>query len=155
MRLEASVTVRRSPAQVWAYLGDMYNVPAWDRGVAAIQAKNDLAQGVGFEFETLARSRRTLSDPDWGKMAYRIVESDPERGCAVQLTSTTGNARYFKTALWRFWVKPDRCGATAFCTAEFTLRRRYFFLAPVLLLMKSAIGKDLEALRREVEKGTS
>lgn len=84
-------------------------------------------------------------------MSYRITEIDPVNGCTVQLTSKSGNARYFKSAAWRFRVEAESGGSRVFCTAEFTMRWQYALLAPVLYGMKNAIRTDLEQLKRVLE----
>jgi len=136
---------------VWAYLGDVSNVAQWDRGVAATEATSPAAPGVGFEFDTLALRNGKPAENGWGKMSYRITQIDPVNGCTVQLTSNTGNARYFKSAAWRFRVEAESGGSRVFCTAEFTLRWQYVLLAPVLYGMKNAIRTDLEQLKRVLE----
>lgn len=153
MRLEASVHIRRSPEEVWPYLGDISNVPAWDRGVSRTEPSSTAPPGVGFEFDTFAHPRGNSHDGEWGKMSYRITEIDSLRGCAVRLTSSTGNARYFKSAEWRFRVEPEHDGSRVFCAARFNLRWQYLLLAPILLTMKSAIHRDLEQLRIKLEDG--
>jgi hypothetical protein len=52
MRLQAEIIVRRAPDDVAAFLGDVRNIPSWDRGVAAIRTAPDAKPGVGFAFET-------------------------------------------------------------------------------------------------------
>jgi hypothetical protein len=151
MLLETNVVIRRSPEEVWAYLGDVDNVAQWDRGVAGVEVTSPNAPGIGFEFATLARSSRTAVDKDWGRMSYRITDTDPARGCTVQLTSTSGNARFFKNAEWRFRVVSDPAGSKAFCAAYFKLRFPWQILAPMFLSMKRAIHADLESLRRRIE----
>lgn len=151
MILESSVVIRRSPEEVGAYLSDVKNVAQWDRGVASTQVTAGAQPGVGFEFDTLARSPRTEKQKEWGKMSYRITEADPVRGCTVQLTSNTGNARFFRTAEWRFRVEPDEAGSRVICAAAFQLRFPYQVLAPVFFFMKRAIRRDLEALRERLE----
>jgi hypothetical protein len=69
----------------------------------------------------------------------------------VKEIGTTGNARYFKDAAWHFRLDPVPEGTRIICAAEFTLRLRYLFLAPVLSLMRRAISDDLERLRRTLE----
>lgn len=151
MILEASVVIRRSPEDVWAYLGNPANVSAWDRGVAGVETAAGAPPGVGFTFDTLARAPRAAKDQDWGRMSYRIAEVDEQRGCTVQLTSQSGNARFFKTAAWRFRVVPEAGGSRVFCAADFRLRWQYWVLAPVFWSMKRAIRADLESLRRVLE----
>lgn len=151
MRLKTQVLIRRSPDEVWAWLGDVSNVPHWDRGVAEVQANTKSKPGIGFEFDTLARSARTTRDRNWGKMSYRITETDPVRGCTVQLTSNSGNARFFRSAEWRFRVEPDPQGSVVICAAHFQLRLRYLLLAPLFYSMTSAIRRDLESLKSDIE----
>lgn len=152
MRLESSVFVRRAPDEVWVYLGDVSNVPAWDRGVSSIKAVSGMPSGVGFEFDTIAHPRGDSGDGSWGKMSYRVTATDPARGCTVQLTSSSGNARYFKSAEWRFRVEAEPGGSRVFCSAVFSLRWRYLILAPVFLAMQSAIRRDLDQLKKAIEK---
>jgi uncharacterized protein YndB with AHSA1/START domain len=151
MQLESSVHIRRSPEHVWAYLGDVSNVAAWDRGVARSEATSSTPPGVGFEFDTFAHPRGKSADGSWGKMSYRITDIDPVRGCTIQLTSSAGNARYFKSAQWRFRVESELGGCRVHCVAVFMLRWRYLVLAPVFLAMKQAIRTDLEQLKAKLE----
>ncbi len=150
MQLAANILIERSPEQVWANLGDPANVAKWDRGVAKVEETSTAPRGVGFEFDTIAHDRLHL--PDQGRMSYRISEVNPEAGrCVVELTSRTGNAQFFKTAAWRFEVQPAGQGTLLTCTAEFALRLRYLFLAPLLYLKKDAILMDLTLLKSAIE----
>jgi Polyketide cyclase / dehydrase and lipid transport len=149
MRLQAEVIVRRAPDDVAAFLGDVRNIPLWDRGVAGVRAPSDAIPGVGFAFETLGHQGSAAGAED-GRMAYQVSAVGPE-GSTVRLTSTTGNARYFKDAWWHFRLDPVREGTRITCAAEFTLRLRYLFLVPVLYLMRRAISDDLERVRRALE----
>ena len=148
MRLQAAVTVRRPHDDVAAFLGDVRNIPLWDRGVATVRASSDAARDVGFAFETLGHRGSTLGGD--GRMAYEVSAVGPE-GSTVRLTSTTGNARYFKDAAWHFRLDPVPEGTRVSCAVEFTLRRRYLFLAPIFYLLRRAISDDLERLRRVLE----
>lgn len=151
MQLQSSVIVRRPVAEVWAYLGDFSKISEWDRGVASTEAKSDAATGAGFTFDTLAHPQGKQGSGEWGRMSYRIAEVDPERGCTVQLTNKDGNARYFRSAEWRFRVDPVPEGSRVTCIAKFQLRLRYLFLGPVLFSMKKAIHRDLESLKSRLE----
>ena len=147
MQLAANIAIERSPERVWAYLGDPANVPKWDRGVASVETP---PYGAGLEFDTIAHDRLQL--PDRGRMSYRISEVNAEAGrCVVELTSRTGNARFFKTAEWRFEVQPKGNGALLTCTAVFALRLPYIFLAPLLYLKRDAIMIDLTLLKSAIE----
>ena len=149
MRLQADVIVRRAPDDVAGFLGDVRNIPLWDRGVAGVRAPSDATPGVGYAFETLGHQGSAAGSEN-GRMAYEVSAVGPE-GSTVRLTSTTGNARYFKDAVWHFRLDPVPEGTRITCAAEFALRLRYLFLAPVLYLMRRAISDDLERLRRALE----
>lgn len=153
MRLHSTIAVSRPPEEVWAYLGNHTNVPAWDRGVASTRANPNTPPGVGFEFDTFRDSTGSGSEAARGRMSYRVTETDPLNGCVIQLISSDGNARYFKQAEWRFNVSPAPEGASIACAAVFKLRFRYIFLAPVLFLMRNAIHRDLVSLKQALEHG--
>jgi hypothetical protein len=153
MHLKSKIVVHRSPEQVWAYLCDHANVPNWDRGVASTRPNPDTAPGVGFEFDTFRDAAASGSEADRGRMSYRVTRTDPVEGCVVQLTSSDGNARYFRKAEWRFRVDPVPEGALVTCGAHFRLRFRYLLLAPVLFVMRHAIHRDLVSLKRVLENG--
>lgn len=105
MQLASSILIDRPPVQVWAFLGNPVNVAKWDRGVAGVEEDSLAPRGVGFEFHTIAHDRLHL--PDKGRMSYRISEVSADAGrCVVELTSRTGNARFFKSAAWQFDAKP-------------------------------------------------
>lgn len=148
MHLEQSIVIRRNPNEVWRFLGSVPNVALWDRGVARTQTTKDSSQwAVGLEFDNFA-SQST----DRGKMSYRIVESGPDH-CAIQLISSTGNARFFRSALWAFRTQPHPEGTLLICAVDFETRLRYRILAPLLYIKRSAILIDLECLKHAIEDG--
>lgn len=150
MHLETRILVSRTPEEVWSYLSDYSNVPQWDRGVGSVSHNPETAPGIGFEFSTFGVDKQG-TDTKRGKMSYRVNNADPVEGATVQLTSSDGNARYFKQAEWRFKVDPAAEGAWITCAVHFTLRFRYIFLAPVFSMMRGAIHRDMESLKRVLE----
>jgi len=150
MRLESSVVIRRTPQDVWTFLGSLENVPKWDRGVAGVRQTSQGNQGVGMEFQTLGYGK-SADEVKAGRMSYRIAKADPIEGCTVELTNADGNARFFRTASWNFRVDPVPEGSRVTCVAEFTLRLAYLFLGPVLYVKRNAIQFDLEGLKRVLE----
>jgi carbon monoxide dehydrogenase subunit G len=154
LQLASNVVIERPPEVVWAFLGDPANVAKWDRGVASVVEKDSVPRGVGFEFDTIATDDLNL--PDKGRMSYRISEVNPHAGrCVVQLTSRTGNARFFENAEWKFDSQPEGNGTKLTCTATFTLRPQYLFLAPLLYLKRNAILFDLSLLKSAIEEKAS
>lgn len=151
LHLEESIIIRRPPARIWSFLGDVGNIPRWDRGVTAVVHAPSGVTGVGSEFETVACSSRPAPGSR-GRMAYRIIEADPVRQCCtVALTNRDGNARFFRTAAWTFRTQSAPEGTLLTCSADFVLRRRWCFLAPIFLLMRGAITRDLRQLRDVIE----
>jgi len=152
MRLESKIIIHRAPEDVGRFLSDIANVEKWDRGVGSSRAISG-SPGIGFEFETLGRSDSAFASPEKARMGYRIVQTEPDR-CTVALTSSSGNARFFKTAQWQFRLAPAPEGSLLTCCADFTLRLRYIFLAPIFYLKRSAIQMDLKALKQTLEQST-
>jgi carbon monoxide dehydrogenase subunit G len=147
MYLEQSIVIRRKPEVVWEFLGSVENVARWDRGVGRTETTHKPKdRSVGLEFDTFINE----SGSDHGKMSYRITDVGPA-SCTVELTSTTGNARFFKRASWTFKTKPDADGTLLVCGADFAVRLPFFFLAPLLYLKRSAISIDLNCLKQAIE----
>jgi len=151
MRLESSIVIGKAPEEVWALLGPVENIAKWDRGVARTVAKTERADGpIGMEFSTFADGPRS----NHGRMDYKIVEARADC-CKIQLTNGDGNARFFRTAYWMFRTEPDQKGTLLHCLAEFELRFRYLFLAPILYWKRSALDVDLGYLKRFIEDGAT
>ncbi len=147
MHLETSIQIGRKPEDVWRFLGSVTNIAAWDRGVERTRADHSANEfEVGLEFDTFAKGEES----DWGKMSYKIAEIGSDY-CRVQLTSSTGNARYFKQASWTFRSTPHPDGTTLLCSVDFITRLRYFFVGPLLYLKRSALAIDLESLKWAIE----
>lgn len=157
MYFEGSITISRPCQEVWDFLGDISNISKWDRGVSRAEPIGESVPGVGFEFETFAHPRAASPTGEWGKMAYRITEIDPERrSTAIELTSRTGNARYVQSAVWYFRSEEVPEGSCVFSAVDFKLHLRHMYLAPLLMLFwRRAMRKDLESLKRVLENGTN
>ena len=153
MRLESTIIIHRTPEEVGLFLSDIANVTKWDRGVGSSRRIAG-SPGVGFEFETLGHSDSPRTNPEAARMAYRIIQAEPGR-CTVALTSCDGNARFFKTAEWHFGLSPAPEGTLLTCCADFTLRLRYIFLAPIFYLSRRAVQMDLKALKQTLEERTA
>jgi Polyketide cyclase / dehydrase and lipid transport len=151
--LESQIFVAREPEVVGRYLGDVSNVAKWDRGVGEARVTSDGAMRVGAEFETVGLAGARDGAGLKGRMGYRVAEAEGNRS-VVELTSREGNARFFRRATWEFRIEKAEGGSTVICVADFEVRWRYWFMAPVLFFMKGAIHRDLEGLKRAVEAGT-
>lgn len=150
MRLQSRVVIHRTPAEVGRFLGDISNISKWDRGVSQATSASATAMAVGAEFMTVGHAGTKDGAGSQGKMTYRVAEVGHNYS-VVELTSATGNARFFNRASWRFDLDEAPEGTLVTCTADFALRFRYFLLAPILFLMRRAIAGDLKQLKRALE----
>jgi hypothetical protein len=152
MRLQSHILIRRKAEEVWTFLTEPLNLSKWDRGVAAVEVPDTtVPAGIGFEFTTVGHAG---TGRDRGRMTYRLTEADPvERRYRVELTSRTGNARFFTAAHWNVRVEDAPEGSMVMCSTEFQLRLRYLLLAPVLYFLKSAMHRDLVNLKSVLENG--
>jgi hypothetical protein len=147
MYLEQFIVIKRKPEVAWKFLGSVENVARWDRGVGRTQTTHKANErSVGLEFDTFVNE----GGSDKGKMSYRITDVGTS-SCTVQLTSKTGNARFFKRASWTFKTEPDLDGTLLVCGVDFALRLPFFFIAPLLYLKRSAISIDLNCLKQAIE----
>jgi hypothetical protein len=145
MRLGSSIVIHRPLEAVWAYMGDVSNIPKWDRGVADVAYEPTGMTGVGSEFETVADVNAPGDVSRNGRMSYRIEAIASERNeCTVELTSRDGNARFFKRASWTFRAVGTPSGTLLTCSVHFVLRVQWLVLAPILYLLRGAITRDLE-----------
>jgi polyketide cyclase/dehydrase/lipid transport protein len=136
---------------VGRWLGDVSNVAKWDRGVGDARVTSDGPMAVGAEFETVGLAGARDGAGTQGRMAYRVAEVEGNRS-VVELTSRDGNARFFRRASWEFRIEPAEGGSKVVCVADFEVRKRYWFMAPVLFFMKGAIDRDLRQLKEAVER---
>lgn len=150
MHLESSILIERPPEDVGRFLSEVSNIPAWDRGVADVRRRSEAPMGAGAEFDTIAHDGPKDAEGSRGRMSYRIAETG-ENYCKVQLTSSDGNARFFKDASWTFRLRPAEQGTLLECSVDFVLRLRYIVLAPMFLAMRVAITKDLRRLKAVLE----
>jgi Polyketide cyclase / dehydrase and lipid transport len=152
MYFQSKIVIRRSPKEVWKFLADPSNITKWDRGVVEVKQLGHEA-AVGMEFETYSQADGLVGTHDRGRMCYRVAEIR-DNLCRVKLTSSTGNARFFKDAEWTFRVDAAPEGSQVTCSADFSFRFPYQVLAPLLYVKRDAILTDLHYLRQALEQGT-
>jgi hypothetical protein len=109
---------------------------------------------IGTEFETVGLQGARDGAGTQGRMGYRVTEAEGNRS-VVELTSKDGNARFFRRATWEFRIEKAEGGSNVICVADFEVKKRYWFMAPVLFFMKRAIHRDLVGLKKAVEAGTA
>jgi hypothetical protein len=109
MRLQSRIVIHRTPEEVGRLLGDLSNVSKWDRGVSQATSASGDVMTVGAEFTTVGHAGTNDGAGTEGKMTYRVAEVGRNYS-VVELTSATGNARFFTRASWRFDLDQVREG---------------------------------------------
>jgi len=139
VRTEERVVVTRAIEDLWAFFMDIQNLPKWDRGVARVQATSGDV-GVGFTFDTFAAGDR-------GRMSYEVT-----RLCAPYEYEVVTRSSFFSLGRWQFTLEATGAGTAVSCIADFSVRTRYLWLAPVLAMLgPRAIRRDLGELKRVTE----
>jgi hypothetical protein len=118
---------------------DIENLPKWDRGVARVQVTSGDG-GVGSTFDTFAAGDR-------GRMSYEVT-----RLRAPYEHESVTRSGFFRLASWHFTLEAAAGGTNVTCVADFSLRVRHLWLAPVVAVIgPKAIRRDLAVLKRVAE----
>ena len=149
MHLQAAIVVGQTNDQVWRFFSDASNLARWDRSVAQVIPTSSEPFGVGSTFDTIAPVRKSRSPKGGLRMSYRITEYVPNQQKNILLTDSP----LFKYAEWVMTTEYVSEGVRITCQLDCTLRLRYSFLLPVLLLTyKGAFRRDLTYLKQAIEQ---
>ena len=77
MRFANSITVQRSPHDVFEYLANFENVPEWNYAIVQTRKTSDGSVGVGTKY------RQTRSLPSPSEEAFEVTEFEPDQRLAV------------------------------------------------------------------------
>lgn len=146
MHLEAGIDIHRPIGDVCHFFENLSNLPKWDRSVGEVRQTSPSDHGVGSTFDTFPPA----SKGGRGRMSYRVVSAEPERGYSVELTDS--QARVFRSALWTFRLSSIEEGTHLHCAVDFALRWQYALLAPLIWVQQGAIRRDLLSLKRVLER---
>jgi hypothetical protein len=115
MHLESQIVISPTPEQVSTFLGDISNVANWDRGVSVTRQSStaQTGNGVGLELDTVGHGGNPDDPNARGQMSYRLAEVGPNYS-VVDLTSSKGNAPFFKEARWTSGFNPTHTGLWSF-----------------------------------------
>lgn len=151
MHLQATIVVEQTNEQVWSFFSDLSNLARWDRSVARVGWTSRAPSGVGSTFETIAPVRNSHSHTEGMRMSYRITAYVPNRMYSCQLVTSP----LFAFAQWTMSTEALAEGVQITCQFDGTLRFRYSFLLPILLLTsQGAFRRDLNALKQAIERDT-
>lgn len=143
LKLSEQVDIGLPVDDVWSFFMDLSNLPRWDRGVATVEITSGDGE-VGSTFDTIGHRGR-------GRMSYEVTDLDENR----RHTAVTRSGQ-FTWAEWQFTLDPVASGTSVTCTCRFSLRLRFVFLAPVLLLLGArGIRRDLALMKQVMEADAS
>ncbi len=145
MHLSDSFVVNRSAGEVFRFMMEPQNLARWDRSVAKVVKTSSAPVGVGTTFDTIGPAAPGTEGLRTSYEAFRI---ETNRRLDVRVT----RSNLFRTAVWCIQLEPLGEATRLVCTVDFTLRLRYLPLAPLLLLNKWAITRDLGYLKAEIER---
>lgn len=146
MRIEASATIERPVAAVWAFLADPSNNPRWDPGTLEVRPTSEGPIGVGSTLDAVVDllGRQTVG--------VRFTAFEPDRELRFEFVSgfmTPTNVAYRLTSL-----DPERTRLTR--VLEPRLRGRWRLLWPVFVWMARRHRADeVSSLKRILEAEAS
>jgi polyketide cyclase/dehydrase/lipid transport protein len=149
MHLQAAIVVNRTTEHVWSFFSQLSNLAKWDRSVAQAIATSPEPFGVGSTFDTIAPVRKPRAGKEGLRMSYRVTEYVPTRRFKALLV----HSPMFKYAEWSMTTEEVPEGVRITCQADLSVRLRYSFLIPVLLLTyQDAFRRDLTYLKQAIEQ---
>lgn len=149
MHLQAATVVNRTNEQVWRFFSQLSNLAKWDRSVAQVIATSPEPFGVGSTFDTIAPVRKPRAGKEGLRMSYRVTEYMPNRQYKAMLV----HSPMFNCAEWTMTTEEVPEGVRITCQVDLSVRLRYSFLIPVLLLTyQDAFRRDLAYLKQAIEQ---
>jgi uncharacterized protein YndB with AHSA1/START domain len=142
MQFTNTVTIRRSPGEVFAYLSSFENIPRWNYAIAETRQTSAGPVGVG----TTYRQRRTVPRPS--DEAFEVIEFVPDARLAIRgdLGPLEGTLTYQLEAV------PD--GTRLTNDADLTGRGLLGIAAPLATgRIREAVWANLSELKRILEAG--
>jgi hypothetical protein len=141
MRFDNTVTIRRSPRDVFNYLAAFENVPEWNPAILETHKSSDGPVGVG------ATYRQTRSAPSASEEGFQVTEFDPHRRIAIHgdLGPFQGTLTYDLEAL------DD--GTLLTNTADLEAQGVLKLAAPIVgSKVRDAVAENLQRLKQILER---
>lgn len=139
----ASINIRRSPVEVFAYLSNFENNPKWQSGMVSARFTSSGPLQVG---STYSQEARFLGRPVISE--FEVVEYMPEK--RIKITSTSGTFPITVTRL----VEPDEEGGSRVsAVVEGDASGVYRLAEPIMKLMvQRSVQGDYDRLKSVLER---
>jgi carbon monoxide dehydrogenase subunit G len=140
-KFEESIIINRPVEEVWKFLGNVENMPKWDRGVLEAKQISEGPMGVGSTVQIVRQffGRRRIGN-------FRVTDAVPNRTVAIQAKAKwiTGQVRYS--------FEPVGGATRMTSTGEVELGGWLKLIAPILIPMLKRDGReDLANVKRVME----
>lgn len=144
-KIKQSVVIDRTPDQVWDYVHDLSNDPAWQSSVLRSRQLTDGPTGIGTK---IAEDRRFLGQRF--KTAYEVTEYEPTTRSAIKTTSGPIPASGFHA------FEPSDAGTPFTMGVEMAAHGFFKLAEPVFARMaRREIRANLANLKDLLEAGSS
>jgi uncharacterized protein YndB with AHSA1/START domain len=143
MRFENTVTIGRSPADVFAYLADFENVPTWNYAIVETRKLSEDPVGVGTKYRQVRQLPRPIEE------SFEITEFEPNARLSVEGTFGPFPGRF------SYLLEPVAQGTRVTNVVELQpsgVLKLVGGLATARL--RSAVGANLDKLKEILEKGS-
>ena len=147
MHLESRILVETSLENVWKFLEDPQNLAKWDHSVDHIEITSSSENLNELTFDTDGPASK---EKDGFITSYKIGEI--RKGEFIDIIVTKANL--FSKGVWRMATEQINDKTKINCNVDFTLKKRYWIIYPILYLKRGAIFRDLSFLKNEIEKQT-
>jgi uncharacterized protein YndB with AHSA1/START domain len=142
VRFSNSLTIGRSPEDVFNFLAAFENVPQWNYAIVETHKTSEGPVGMG----TTYRQIRSL--PSRGEETFRVIEFDPDRRLAIH-----GDLGSFEGTL-TYELEPLRGGTRLTNSAELEAHGLMKLAAPIAAgKVREAVAANLERLKEILEQG--
>lgn len=142
MQFSNEVVIRRSPAEVFAYLADFENIPIWNYAITATRKVTPGPVAVGTTY------RQTRSIPRVAEETFAVTALDPDGG----IVAVTGDLGPF-TGTLTYRLTPVPTGTMLVNEVQLRGRGALGLLGGIAGgRVQAAVAENLDVLRRELER---
>lgn len=141
MKFANTITIVRQPADVFAYLSDLENIPEWNYAIGQTRKTSEGPIGVGSQYTQV----RTI--PSHSEEFLEVTEFEPDRRLAIQ-----GDLGPFYSEV-TYLLAPAGEGTVLTNAMNLTPSGPLRLIAPLASArVKNAVATNLEVLKQLLEK---